>query len=76
MQERSQKLCDILKFIEIVVLGKNCIKHPKITKYHQDLYMLLTINAKNADLLYILRLLLQEIFFCRKTQKDNSKKCL
>ena len=32
------------------MFGKNCIKHPKITKYHQDLdmlgNMLLTINAK------------------------------
>ena len=32
------------------MFGKNCIKHPKITKYHQDLdmlgNMLLTINEK------------------------------
>ena len=49
-EKRSQKQCDILKFIKIVVYGKNSIKHPKITKYHQNLdmlgNMLLTINAK------------------------------
>ena len=48
--ERSQKQCDILKFIKIIDFGKNGIKHPKITKYHQNLdvlgNMLLTIKAE------------------------------
>ena len=50
LYECSQKLCHILKCIKIVVFGKNSIKHPKITKYHQNLdmlgNMLLTINAE------------------------------
>ena len=57
----QSKKCDILKFIKIVVFGKkNSIKHPKLTKYHQNLdmlgNMLLTINV--------------ETFFKKKCSKD------
>ena len=48
--ERSQKQCDILRFIKIVTFGKNSIKHSKMTKCHQNLdilgNMLFTINAE------------------------------
>ena len=41
-------MCDLLKFIKIVVFGKNSIKHPKITKCHLDIVgnMLFAINAE------------------------------
>ena len=48
--EHSQKQCDTLNFIKFIVFGKNSIKHPKVTKCHQnfDMFgnMLLRINAE------------------------------
>ena len=48
--EHSQKQCDTLNFIKFIVFGKNSIKHPKITKCHQnfDMFgnMLPIINAE------------------------------